>query len=403
MKFLKKKKKRIYLDYAAATPVRNRVRRVMHQYENEYFANASAIHQEGVFVRTAIESARERLARALKIRSNGIVFTGSGTESNNLAILGAVAARHESGVSYKDMEVVSTTIEHPSVSKVLEYLQELGVIVKYVDVNEEGFVEVTSLKTSLSLKTVLVSFAYANSEIGVVQQVGKLARVVRSFEKEHDTRILIHTDAAQAPLWLPCQLDGLLVDILTLDAGKCYGPKGVGVLAMRHGVALSSVSHGGPQEGGLRPSTENTSGIIGAVEAIIIAQEGMKKREQKVSVLRDRMILSLLQIEGVVLNGSKDHRIANNINISIPGIDSEFAVISLDEAGIACSTKSACSGASGEGSLVVLVISSDEARSASTIRFSLGEETTSREIRKTVEVLEKHIVKTRIANKRLTV
>ena len=192
------------------------------------------------------------------------------------------------------------------------------------------------------------------------------------------------------------------MDILTLDAGKCYGPKGVGVLAMRHGVELSSVSYGGPQERSLRPSTENAAGIVGAVLAVCIAQAGREKRVQKVSPIRDKTIALLREIEGVVLNGSMEHRIANNINISVPGVDSEFAVISLDAAGIACSTKSACSGASGEGSSVVQAISGDSARAASTIRFSLGEETTTRETLKTIKVLKEHISKTVIADKQLT-
>lgn len=396
MKFLRKKKKRIYLDYAAATPVRIEVQQVMKPYEDRFFANASAIHQEGVTVRNAIESARERLARILKIRPTGIVFTGSGTESNNLAILGAVEARHETGVSYGDMEIISTKLEHPSIGKVLEYVEKLGVKVRYMDVDEDGLIKVPTLHALLTEQTVIVSFAYANSEIGTVQEVGKLARIVRAFEVKNDTRILVHVDAAQAPLWLPCQLDGLLVDILTLDAGKCYGPKGVGVLAMRHGVVLSPVLHGGPQERGLRPATENTVGIVGAVEAIVLAQEGKVKRANKVSILRDKMFVALNHIDKVVINGSKEHRVANNINISIPGLDSEFAVVSLDVAGIACSTKSACSGADGDGSSVVLEISGDTDRSTSTIRFSLGEETTSRDVLTAVEVLRKHVIKMRM-------
>ncbi|MFT7507441.1 MAG: cysteine desulfurase [Acidimicrobiales bacterium] len=402
MKFLRTKKKRIYLDYAAATPLRSEVALVMRSYERDMFANASAIHQEGVAVRNAIERAREKLARTLKIRPKGVVFTGNGTESNNLAILGTVQERCESGVAYSDMEVISTRIEHPSVSKVLAHLATLGVAIKYMEVAEDGLIIPQSLQNTLSAKTVLVSFAYANSEIGVVQEVGKLARIVRAFSKAHDTYVVIHTDAAQAPLWLPCQLDGLLVDILTLDAGKCYGPKGVGILAMRHGVKLSSISYGGPQEGGLRPSTENTAGIIGAVHAIILAQQGREKRMNKVSILRDRMIELLIAIDGVVLNGSAEQRIANNINISAPGIDSEFAVISLDQAGIACSTKSACSGASGDGSAVVQAITNDTDRATSTIRFSLGEETTTRDICKAVEVLKSHIQKIRESHKQLT-
>jgi len=276
------------------------------------------------------------------------------------------------------------------------------VTVQYMEVDTEGVIITQSLQDILTEKTVMVSFAYANSEIGVVQPVGKLARVVRTTEKQMGMRVVVHVDAAQAPLWLPCQMERLLVDIMTLDAGKCYGPKGVGVLAMRHGVALAPVMYGGPQERSLRPATENTAGIVGAVEAICIAQEGMQKRVQKVSALRDKALKQLQQIEGMVINGSLGYRIANNINISIPGIDSEFAVVTLDVAGIACSTKSACSGAGGQGSAVVRTISGDPARAGSTIRFTLGEETTSRELTKAVEVLRLHVLKMQQVHNKLT-
>ena len=402
MKFFTTKKKRIYLDYAAATPVRSAVLAVMQPYDRDLFANPSAIHAQGVAARQAIDTAREKLARTLKIRPSGIIFTGSGTESNNLAILGTVQARHAAGGAYADMEVVATEIEHPSVSQVLVHLTTLGVQVRYVAVDTEGSVHVDALREVLSNKTVLVSFAYVNSEIGTVQEVGKLTRIVRAAEKEYDTRIVVHIDAAQAPLWLPCQLDALQVDILTLDAGKCYGPKGVGVLAMRHGVVLSSVSYGGSQESGLRPATENTGGIIGAVEALCIAQAGYSQRAATTALLRDIAIAQLCNINGVVLNGSSSLRVANNINISIPGIDSEFAVISLDAAGIACSTKSACSGASGDGSAVVQVISGSLERATSTIRFTLGEETSAQELSKTAAVLKQHVLKMRAAQARLT-
>ena len=402
MKFLQKKKKRIYLDYAAATPLRHRVSEKMRMFERDVFANPSAIHADGVRARVAIDEAREKVARLLKLRPQHVTFTGSGTESNNLAIMGAVEAQKHAGVPYTEMEVVTTRMEHPSISNVMNHLISLGVTVRYMDVDEEGLIVQQSLRNSISTKTVIVSFAYVNSEIGVVQDVGKLARIVRAFEKDTNVRIYTHLDAAQAPLWLSCEMDRLMVDIITLDAGKCYGPKGVGVLAVRHGVAIASIQFGGPQEGSLRPSTENTAGIVGAAEAISIAHDGREDRVQKVCALRDSMIDELLNIEGVVLNGSKEHRVANNVNISIPGIDSEFAVIVLDEKGIACATKSACSGADGAGSTVVQEITGDASRASSTLRFTLGEETTARDIVKTLHILNKHILKTREVTKSLT-
>jgi cysteine desulfurase len=400
--FFNKKKKRIYLDFASTTPVRKEVQKVMQPYFSNFFGNAGSIHQEGQIAHNAIERSRIQLSQILRVRPEGIVFTASGTESNNLAILGTIRERHAQGVAYADMEVIATAIEHASVREVLLELQTWGVVIKYVRINEEGMIDGNSLKENLTKNTVLVTFAYANSEIGVVQQVGKLARIIKSAEGEFHSRIYIHIDAAQAPLWLPCTLDSLMVDMLSLDASKCYGPKGVGILAMRHGVTLKAYSFGGSQERGLRPGTENTPAIVGAVEALRIAQEGYKTRSEKVSKLRDTFIQKLETIEGIAVNGSREYRIANNVNISILGVESEFAVITLDEAGIACSTKSACGGAHGDGSSVVLTLTGDIARSTSTLRFSLGEETTMRDIEYVVFVLAKHVQRTREVQQKLT-
>lgn len=390
------------MDYAAATPVRNQVRKVMGPFFSKTFANPSAIHQEGVAAREAIEMQRVRLARVLKARPEGVYFTGSGTESNNLAILGVFEKKHKDGRAYADMEVVSTKLEHPSVLEALRELERRGVVVRYVEVDEEGVIKVEALKAVLTEKTVLVTFAYINSEIGVMQEVGKIARAVRAFEKDKGTRVYVHTDAAQAPLWASCELDHLLVDIVSLDAGKCYGPKGVGVLVLRRGVEIAPVLFGGPQEGGLRPATENTPAVVGAVEAIVIAQERHESLSQTVCKLRDFLAAELLKINGVVLNGSKEHRVANNVNVSVRGVDGEYAVVVLDEAGIACSTRSACSGATGAGSSVVMAISGDQDRASSSIRFTLGEETTRAELQKAADVLAQHVEKTRTAMNSLT-
>ena len=396
------KSKRIYLDYASATPVSPEVQKVMEPYFSQQFGNAGSIHAEGVAAKMAISGAREKLARTLHTRQEGIVFTGSGTESNNLAILGTIAVHHKKGVPYENMEIISTAIEHPSVLEVLKYATSLGVGIVYADVDETGVLDAEALKRMLSKNTILVSFAYVNSEVGTVQHVNKIARIIRDSEKVFATKIVIHVDAAQAPLWLPCTLDSLSVDILSLDAGKCYGPKGIGVLVYRHGVELLPIILGGGQEGGLRSGTENTALIVGAATAICRAQEQYKKQNESISKLRDVFIKRLTAIEGVVLNGSQTQRVANNINISVPGIDSEFAVISLDQKGIACSTKSACGGAKGEGSDVVRILAKDEARAHSTIRFSLGEATTLLELDKVASILEEHISRTRMIQQKLT-
>jgi len=389
------KNKRIYLDHAAATPVRKEVLKAMEPYWQSVFGNAGAIHQEGAAAKRAIEEARTSLARVLHVRPEGVVFTGSGTESNNLAIMGIVKALHAKGMAYADMEVVTTSIEHPSVSSTLSELRCWGVSVVTLPLGEDGLVDVSACAKVFTPKTVLVACAYVNSEIGVIEPVGKIARLAKEAARSFGTHIYMHVDAAQAPLWLSCELDKLGADTLALDAGKCYGPKGVGVLAFAHGVSFLPVTFGGAQEGGLRPGTENTPLIVGASKALITAQGGYKERSEKVAKKRNTFIEKLLALEGVFLNGSRTHRVANNINISIPGIDSEFAVIVLDEKGIACSTKSACGGAKGDGSSVVRALTGDEARARSTLRFTLGEETTDAELHTAYVHLRDHLAKTR--------
>jgi len=253
----------------------------------------------------------------------------------------------------------------------------------------------------LSPKTRLVSLAYANSETGVVQDISRLGRSIRAYEKANGLSIAFHTDASQAPLWLPCALDALSVDMMTLDAGKFCGPKGVGVLAHRANSKLSPVIRGGGQEAGLRPGTENTAGVVGLALALQEAQTGLKVRSSLVSSLRNRFVKRLLQIEGVILNGSKENRLANNVNVSIPHIDTEYAVIILNVAGVAVSTKSACSGAGGGGSTVVMEMTGDADRAGSTLRLTLGKTTTWSDLKYTADILEQHIQKTRDFNKTL--
>ena len=389
------------MDYAAATPVKEEIVERMLPYFNEHFGNPSAVHKEGQIARNAIEHAREKLARTLHIREDGITFTGSGTEANNLAIYGLLRELTETkGRSFKDVEIITTGIEHASVLEVMEHLGLHGVKVHTCKVTEEGRIDQKQLSGLLSEKTALLSIAYVNSEIGTVEDVKHITRMVRLFNQEHSIDIKVHLDAAQAPLWLPLDMDMLGVDLMSLDAGKCYGPKGVGVLAMRHGVHLKGITLGGGQEGGLRAGTENTPLIVGCTEAILQAQSKWEEKSEAVKELRDHMIsLILKEIPEAVLNGTKEYRVANNINISIPGVDSEFAVVTLDANGSAASTKSACGGASGGGSGVVKEVTGDSGRANSTIRFSLGYETTKEEIEFVVRVLKQHVSKMQAFNK----
>ena len=290
-KILPRKARRVYLDYAAATPLRGEVRAVMEPYYAERFGNPGAIHEEGRRGRAAVEAARGRIATLLRVRPEEITFTSGGTEANNLAIFGVVSARARSeaaraGTGLGDIHIITTAIEHSSVLTPLTQLQEQGIRVSFAPVDADGLIILAECKKLLSPETTLVTFAYVNSEIGVVQDVRRLVRLVRDYEREYDTQIAVHLDAAQAPLWLPCAMDSLGVDLMTLDAGKCYGPKGIGVLAHRRRVPLSAQTCGGGQEDGLRSGTENVPLIVGCAEALRIAQEGYAPRAHPVGAAR---------------------------------------------------------------------------------------------------------------------
>ena len=384
--------KRIHLDFASATPVHADVYSAMQPYFSEMWANPSAIYAEGVRAREVIEFHRTELARVLNVRPGDVTFTSGGTEANNLALIGVVEAEHRKGRAYADMEIIATRIEHPSIMETLAHLAERGVAITYVPVDAEGLIEMKTFETLLNTKTVLVTFAYVNSEIGVVQDVKKITRLVRKWNAEHDTHVYTHTDACQAPLWLPCTLDMLGADMLTLDAGKCYGPKGVGVLVHRQWVEIAPATFGGGQEAGLRSGTENTALIVGCVRALVRAEKGWRSRSATAVALRDRFFALLHEaIPESIVNGSRASRVANNVNISIPGLDTEYAVIWLDARGIAISTRSACGAQGSTGSHVVREMTHDESLATSTLRFTLGEETTEKDIVRTVKEIREFV------------
>jgi cysteine desulfurase len=400
------KKSRVYLDYAAATPLSKSAFLAMKPHLTESFANASAIHSEGVTARLAVEEARERTASVLQVRPEFVTFTSGGTESNNLAIIGTIEHLISLGFPSGEMEVVTTQIEHPSVMNTMKVLERRGVMVKYVEVDNEGFVKIEELQKLLSDKTVLFSVAYANSEIGVVQHVHAIKKTLGAAEKKFGTKIMFHLDAAQAPLWLSCQFDSLGADLLSLDVGKCNGPKGMGILVQGRRATLTSTLFGGGQESGLRPGTENVAGIVGASVALMEAQKYFKIRAERVDKVRDAGIEHLLkEIPQAVLNGpTGEDRLANNINISIPGLDTEFATVVLDKYGFAVSTRSACAGAGGGESVVVKAISSDPAlttsapeqawaRATATLRLSLSPDTTFQNLKDLTKILKTHIEK----------
>lgn len=385
--------KRIYLDYAAATPMTAAAAAAMTRFLREDFGNPGGIHKEGVIAKRALEEFRTEVARTLEVQESGVVFTSGGTESNNLAISGVVELLYATGRTYESMTIISTKLEHPATLRTLEGLAALGVKVVYAPVKDDGQLDMAALRTLIDNSVVLVTLAYVNSEVGVITDTRAVRRLLDEVSKKTGTEILLHIDGAQAPLWLPCQLVRIGADLLSLDGGKCGGGKGVGALVMKKGVTVAPLLRGGGQEMGLRPGTEPIHLVAAFTTALSEAQRGWQSRSEAVTKVRDYAMAEITKrIPKATLNGPMGpDRVANNIHISIPGIDAEFAVITLDAHGIAASTKSACSSKGGGASAVVLAMTGDEARASSTLRFTLGPDTTTFDIDQMLVVLATHL------------
>ncbi len=359
---------RIYLDHAATTPLRSEVADAMREAFPDADYNPSSLHAEGRRARAVLEDARERVASLLGAGRNEIVFTSSGTEADNLAIFGVV------GAAQRGAHVVTTAIEHHAVSAPLRVLHEEGVETALLPVDRYGRVDAMEFAAALRPNTVLASVMYANNEIGTVQPIAALAEMARK------RGVFFHTDAVQAPNWLPLDVCELGVDLLTLSGHKCQGPKGVGLLYVRQGVPLASILHGGGQEFGRRAGTQNVAGIAGMARALELAALERSEQSARVGVLRDRLQDGICAtIPDVRINGGGP-RLANNLNVSFAGVESATALISLDLAGIAVSAGSACTSGSLESSHVLAAMGLEGRWKKSAIRFSLGATTTAAEI-----------------------
>jgi cysteine desulfurase len=383
---------RIYLDYAAAAPMVPAAKAAMLPFLDETFANPGGIHTEGVAAKRAVEEFRRMVAMTLEVQPSGILFTSGGTESNNLAICGVVEALATAGRAYTSMTVVSTRLEHPATMQTLAHLAHKGVVIRYAPVTEQGVIDLAALRGLIDASVVLVTLAYVNSEIGAVTDCRAVRRLLDETALS-TRRILLHVDAAQAPLWLPCSLSRLGADLMSLDGGKCGGGKGIGALAMGKGISLVPILHGGGQEMGMRPGTEPVHLIAAFATALAEAQQQWQARWTAVTAVRDYAFAQIAtRIPTAIVNGPlADRRVANNVHISIPGIDAEFAVITLDVHGVAASTKSACSSKGGGASQVVLAMTGDETRAQSTLRFTLGPDTSQEDIDKMLQILTKHV------------
>ncbi len=381
------KSKRIYLDHAAGTSISADVLRKVVSASKNDFGNPSGLHQESVASKKILKESRVKTASFLSAHQDEIIFTSGGTESNNIAILGILEfLLKETGGNLKNFHAVTSVIEHASVIEVFRSLEKRGLRVTYLDVSENGLIDIMELKKSLRGETAIVSIMYANNEIGTIQPIREIAKTIRHFRKHkiknklNDQYPIFHTDACQAALYLEMNVLRLGVDLLTLSGSKIYGPRETGVLFKRRGINLSSIFKGGNQEFGLRPGTENVLGALGVAEALEIAGKNNQKELKRVAALRDYFLKKIIKNNPeIVINGSLSERLPNNINISFPGIDNEELVIRLDALGVACSTKSACKSDDAEVSYVVRALGGNH-YPESAVRFSLGQRTEKKDL-----------------------
>ncbi len=383
--------KGIYLDNAATTPVDPRVLEAMLPYFSEDFGNPGSMHTEGAIAKLAVYQSRKAVADILSATTDEIFFTSSGTESNNLAIMGFAAQIEKTGRPLSRCHFMTSAIEHPSVRDCFKELERRGARVSYIPVDKDGILDLRAFGEELGPKTVFISVMLANNEIGTIQPIGEIARLVRAAAKNglfafrapggKESKPLLHTDASQAPLYLPTDAKKLGVDLLTLDAQKIYGPKGVGVLYRKKGVEISQILFGGSQEFGLRPATENVPGIVGLAKALAIARDEWESQSVRLTKLRDECIRRILEVAPqAVLNGSSGKRLPNNINISFLGKDAEWILFQLDARGIAVGTRSACMSAKEPGSYVVAALGQGKEYATGSIRITLGRWTTQEDI-----------------------
>jgi cysteine desulfurase len=386
--------KHIYADYAASTPVDARVLAVMRPYYDDRFANPGAVHVPGQHALKAVDESRGTLAQALGAKFEEIVFTGSASEANNLALRGAVMHWQRTRGAKRTPRVVISAIEHSSVSQTAKMLENEGVEVVVLSVDEYGRIDEKRLARALNARTVLVSLIYASNEIGTIQPIARVGAQIREFRASRKSGAypLFHTDAVQAWQYIKLNVDELCVDMLSVSAQKIYGPKGVGALYVRETAQthIDPIITGGSQEFGLRSGTENVPAIVGFAAAV---EDMEKKREKEVSRMRTIQTLfwERLQknVSDVVLNGTAfgPERLPNNCNVCFSGRDAYDLLVRLDLAGIACSAGSACAARAFTPSQVVAALPTKEDRAGSSLRFSFGRYTTKKEVEEIIRTI----------------
>ena len=368
---------RIYLDYAATTPLRPEARAAMEPFLTAAgFGNPSSQHKDGQRAKRALDAARDTLAQALGGQFAEITFTSGGTEADNAALVGVLLARGPGS------HLVTTTVEHEAVSETAHFLERLGFGVTFVPVDEAGRVAPQAIADALTDRTALVSVMHANNEVGTIQPLREIAEIV------HARGAYLHTDAVQTFGQMPVNAQDLGADLITVSAHKIYGPKGAGALYVRSGVPIEPLLHGGGQERERRAGTENVAAIAGFGEAVRLLLPEREAEAARLARLCDSLLAALRhRLPDVVLNGHPAERLPNNLNVSCPGLDAETLLLALDRAGISASSGSACTSGSIEPSHVLTAMGLPDDRVRSAVRLTLGRGTTPEEVDRTVDIL----------------
>ncbi|MBU4351396.1 cysteine desulfurase [Patescibacteria group bacterium] len=391
---MSKAKKTVYLDYAATTPVDQRALRAMLPYFSIQFGNTMSLHNLGREAKSVLEQSRKEIAKIIGVKPLGIIFTGSASESNNLAIKGvalANSANRYTGHSarYKDRgrHIIISSIEHPCIMQSADFLEKhAGFIVTRLKVDKFGLVNPNDVAKAITKQTTLVSIMHANNEIGTIEPISKIGKICR------DKGVLFHTDASQSFGKIPINVNKMNIDLLTASSHKIYGPKGAALLYIRPGIKIEPILHGGSHESGLRPSTVNIPAIVGFSKAATIYAKQMATENLRLTSLKDKLIKGIISaIPHSRLNGHQKLRLANNANFSFDFVEGESIILSLDVLGIAASTGSACSSEKLEPSHVLLAIGLKPEQAHGSLRLTLGRWTTAKDINYVLKVLPKVI------------
>ena len=376
--------KKIYLDYAATTPVDPRVLKEMMPYFSNKFANTMSLHEMGHIAEEAVENSRKIIASYINAKTDEIYFTSSASESNNLALKGIAFANREKGKNH----IIISSIEHDCVLESSRWLKRQGFKVDELNVDKLGFVDINQLKKIITPSTILVSIIHGNNEVGTVQDIETIGKIC------HDKGVYFHTDASQSLGKIDIDVEKMDIDLLTASSHKIYGPKGVAILYVKKGVVIEPIIHGGGHEKGLRSSTSNVPAIVGMGKAVEILQKEGKKENIRIKRLRDILIKGILgNIKGTYLNGDLIKRLSNNANISFPSIEGESLLMELDFEGVEVSTGSACSSRTLMPSHVLMAMGAKPQIAHGSIRMSIGRFTTEEEIKKAIKIFIKVVNK----------